>query len=188
MTQIRGKDTKSSSVLREKFVLASFVIMSFLTLAINESDLHEVPVMQANERVPVTQAHAMPVNEGSSGIGNRNDFDAINHTMALSTQAMTAVSNMARRLQARVQENQQWRDEVCLLKQQVVNMCKEKKELKRKNAQLENAVHYYATVIMPRLTEIENRERHVTEAHEKLLREVKKKKSVKPSENLPVIE
>ncbi|KAF5933806.1 hypothetical protein HYC85_029977 [Camellia sinensis] len=162
--------------------------MSFLTLSINESDLHEVPVMQANERVPVTQAHAMPVNEGSSGIGNRNDFDAINHTMALSTQAMTAVSNMARRLQARVQENQQWRDEVCLLKQQVVNMCKEKKELKRKNAQLENAVQYYATVIMPRLTEIENRERHVTEAHEKLLREVKKKKSVKASENLPVIE
>ena len=55
---------------REKFVLPSFVIMSFLTLSINESDLHEVPVMQANERVPVVQAHAMPVNEGSSVIGN----------------------------------------------------------------------------------------------------------------------
>ena len=37
----------------------------------------------------------MPVNEGSSVIGNRNDIDAINNTMALSTQAMTAVSNMA---------------------------------------------------------------------------------------------
>ena len=185
MTQIRYKSIKC---LRKRIVLASVVIMSFLTLAFNESDLHEVPVMQANERVPVTQAYAMPVNEGSSGIGNRNDFDAINNTMALSTQAMTAVSNMARRLQAKMQENQQWRDEVCLLKQQVVNMAKEKKELKRKNAQLENTVHYYATVIMPRLTESENRERHVKKAHEKLLREVKKKKSVEPSENLHVIE
>ena len=79
---------------REKFVLASCVIMSFLTLAINGSDLHEVPVMQANERVPVVQAHAMPVNEGPSVIGNRNDFDTINNTMALSKQAMTAVSTM----------------------------------------------------------------------------------------------
>ncbi|XP_028085856.1 zinc finger BED domain-containing protein RICESLEEPER 2-like [Camellia sinensis] len=63
-------------------------------------------IYEANERVPVMQAHAMPVNEGSSVVGNRNDFDAINNTMALSTQAMTAVSNMARRLQARVEENQ----------------------------------------------------------------------------------
>ncbi|GMP96750.1 hypothetical protein CsSME_00045253 [Camellia sinensis var. sinensis] len=72
--------------------------MSFLTLAINGSDLHEVPVMQANERIPVVQAHAMSVNEGPSVVGNRNDIDTINNTMALSTQAMTTVSNMAQRL------------------------------------------------------------------------------------------
>ena len=60
--------------------------------------MHEVPVMQANERVLVVQAHAMPVNKGSSVIGSQNDFDTINNTMALSIQAVTAVSNMARRL------------------------------------------------------------------------------------------
>lgn len=125
--------------------------------------------MQTNERILAVHAHAMLVNEGPSVIGNRNDIDTINNTMALSTQAMTVVSNMAQRLQARIQENQQLRDDVCLLKQQLVNMCKEKKELKRKNAQLENAVQYYAMVIMPRLTEVENREKHVKEAHEKLL-------------------
>ncbi|GMQ06333.1 hypothetical protein CsSME_00050964 [Camellia sinensis var. sinensis] len=69
--------------------------MSFLTLVINGSDLHEVPVMRANERLPVVQAHVIPVNEGLSVIGNRNDIDAISNTMALSTQAMTVVSNMA---------------------------------------------------------------------------------------------
>ena len=77
---------------------------------------------------------------------------------------------------------------MCLLKQQLVNICKAKKELKRKNTQLENAVQYYAMVIMLRLTEVKNRENHVKEAHEKLLREVKRKKSVKTSENLHVIE
>ncbi|GMP87485.1 hypothetical protein CsSME_00039837 [Camellia sinensis var. sinensis] len=59
--------------------------MSFLTLAINGSDMHEVPVMQANERLPVVQAYVIPVNEGPSVIGNWNDIDAINNTMALST-------------------------------------------------------------------------------------------------------
>ncbi|GMP88528.1 hypothetical protein CsSME_00040492 [Camellia sinensis var. sinensis] len=69
--------------------------MSFLTIAINGSDMHEMPIMQANERLPVVQAHAILVNEGPSVIGNRNDINTINNTMALSTQAMTAVSNMA---------------------------------------------------------------------------------------------
>ncbi|GMP30069.1 hypothetical protein CsSME_00004903 [Camellia sinensis var. sinensis] len=69
--------------------------MSFLTLAINGSDMHEVPVMQANERLPMVQTHVIPANESSSVVGNQNDIDAINNTMALSTQAMTVVSNMA---------------------------------------------------------------------------------------------
>ena len=100
---------------------------------------------------------------------------------------MTTVSNMARRLQARIQENQQLIDEVSLFKQQLANTRQEKRELEKKKFQLENAVQYYATAIMPSLTEIENKEVQVHEAHEKLLREVKRKKFVKSTQDSHVI-
>ena len=91
--------------------------------------MHEVLVIQASERLPIVHSHAIPVNESSSVFGNRSDIDAINNTMTLSTQVMPTVSNMARRLQARVQENQQLINKVSLLQQQLANTRQEKREL-----------------------------------------------------------
>ena len=46
----------------------------------------------------MVQSHAIPVNESPTVVGDQNDINASNNTMILSTQAMTVVSNMARRL------------------------------------------------------------------------------------------
>ena len=75
---------KPSSVLT-KNLFTVHIIMSFLTLAINGSDLNEVPEIRANERLPIVYLHAILVAESPLLFDNHNDTEAINNTMALST-------------------------------------------------------------------------------------------------------
>ena len=124
-------------------------------------------------------------------LSERSDMDVMRDSMALSAQAVSVTSNMARRFHARTMEVQGLRDQVLNLQQLLAGSHRRMRILRAENRELKRLVDSYARGLEPRVVELAGLEDQIRGQLERLLDRVEREPSVaspnpSPSQNATI--